>query len=231
MPPRSRHLIGLAPLPRALRLLATLTQDQFEELARAISTPRAFTSDWDRAGDLAATLGVDDAGEIATLLSSLEFLYERSHTLPSDSSDPASVLQDFLRLSGLWPSLGSNPNAAFDRLRTLLAPNAAADRQRKRQWLIYGIIENASSFASFVDLRPNFARDRSSVAEFIPVVLFRVSTETDDEREYSYTFQMTHSSLLELKDVIDDTLQKLNALKDDPALASRVSLDLDANGH
>jgi hypothetical protein len=225
MSPRSRQFVGLPPVPRALRLLTGLNPDQFEELARAVASRNAFSSDWERATQLAAELGVSDPGDIVTILSSLEFLYDRTHNLAAAPSESTSALQDFLRLSGLWSSLGENPDAGFKRLQTLLAPNAAADRQRKRRWLLHGALENAASFASFVDLRPNYTRDRSSIEELLPVIVFRISTETDDDREYTYTFQMTTASLIELKTVIEDTFTKLRCLSDDAAISPRLFFD------
>jgi hypothetical protein len=90
---------------------------------------------------------------------------------------------------------------------------------------LHGVLESATSFGSFVDLRPNYAQDRNSIEEFLPVIVFRVSTEADDGNERSYAFQMTPASLMELKSVIDDTFHKLSSLTNDSTLSRRLFFD------
>jgi hypothetical protein len=63
-----------------------------------------------------------------------------------------------------------------------------------------------------VDLRPDFSKDRSEVRGLVPVVLLRVRTESDLEKDRSHAFQLTIDGVRKLRRVLEDVDRKLEAV-------------------
>jgi hypothetical protein len=160
---------------------------------------------------VAKSLGSDESA-ILDLLESLDFLYDRCREWETGDENFAPPLRSFLRGTRLWGALGPDAEASFDRLIELLQPNPALEQLRKLRWLRTGILETAVEFASFVDLRPDFSKDRSEVRGLVPVVLLRVRTESDLERDRSHVFQLTLDGVRKLRKVLEDIDQKLHAI-------------------
>jgi hypothetical protein len=132
------------------------------------------------------------------------------------------VARDLLQFSGLWPRSGEDSGIAVSRLAEVLRSNAVRDRELKRRWLRTGILDIATAFSSFVDLRPNFSDDRSEISELLPVIIFNiiVQTETGDDR--SYVFQLSDSSLRQLERAISDVRIKLERARTHEAFAPMI---------
>ena len=82
---------------------------------------------------------------------------------------------------------------------------------------------NARGFSSFVDLRPNINSERTGIAEFIPLVQFRIRAETENETEELWVFQMDERALEKLSEAIKDVQRKLELVKH--AAASFAKMD------
>ncbi len=211
----SLPLLSLPPLPDALGQIAKFDPDQFAALLDAVSTEEGFGRGRERCERLSQTLGLDDPVTVFGVLASLSFLYEGPGQRPSDDQEYFESLREFLKSSELWSNLGKDPEAAFDRLIRLLQRNSSVDTSRKIQWLKTGILPNAISFASFVDLRPNFSEDRESIDSVVPVVVFSIETDEDGE-ESSHVFQLSEAGIKKFEDALQDVSKKLSALRNDP---------------
>jgi hypothetical protein len=109
----------------------------------------------------------------------------------------------------------------FERVAALVVGNPAASRTQKRTWLRTGILDNAVGFASFVDIRPNFTKDRSDIVELLPVVIFEIETESNYDVN-SIVFQMTGETLAQLITALDDVQKKLKIITDTPQFKALV---------
>jgi hypothetical protein len=200
-----RLFLGFPPLPKALERILELDDTQLEKLQAEVSGPEGFGIDDSRALRLAQLLPLDDEVEAVDLLESLEFLYDRCREWEGrERADFRQQLRAFLRATRLWKSLGAAPDSALERLAKLLQPNASIEQKRKLRWLRTGILENAVEFSTFVDLRPDFARDRSEVRGLIPVIILRIRTESELERDRSCVFQLTVDGLKKLRSALED---------------------------
>jgi hypothetical protein len=203
--------LGFPPLPKALQRISELEDAQYKALLAEIGGGKGFSVAEPRVTAVAGLLGSDES-EILDLLQSLDFLYDRCREWETDDEDFGPPLRSFLRGTRLWGALGSNADASFDRLMKLLQPNPFLEQSRKLRWLRTGILDTAVEFASFVDLRPDFSKDRSEVRGLVPVVLLRVRTESDLERDRSHAFQLTIDGVRKLRKVLDDIDRKLDAI-------------------
>ena len=73
---------------------------------------------------------------------------------------------------------------------------------------------------SFVDLRPDFGDgDELSLKGYIPVIQFRINTDSTSTEAKRLVYQMNEESLTELKKAVERAEAKLAALKQQSALA------------
>ena len=214
-----------AGLVESLKIVTELSDGQLEDLKEAVSGNDGYNHSLSRCGALAKRLGGTlDASKVFHLLVSLEFLYDRSREWEDKEGDGTKSLQEFLEITGLIETLGS------DRLQIKLLPlivkNPAIQRRRKLKRLKTGILDTAVGFSSFVDIRPRFADDRSTLEELVPVVIIRVETESEDNNQRSPVFQLNLAGLTKLRAALEDIDKKLDALKKDERLRSRIDLDI-----
>jgi hypothetical protein len=84
-------------------------------------------------------------------------------------------------------------------------------------------LRNATSFSSILDFRPNFNEDRSAILELLPVVQFKVTTDSDDPSDTAIIFQMDEATLAKLKEAVDLAQKKLSVASSDPRLTSQLA--------
>jgi hypothetical protein len=210
--------LALPALPTALRVISGLSEAAFKALQRATRDPEAFQTLPNRIRELSVQLTGGDEDTTADVLRSLQYLYDLVHE-QGDSDPRSSVptvharLRAFLHTTGLYNLLGDKSDLALSRLLELLQRNEAIEATKKRYRLQTSILDNAASFASFLDLRPNFSEDRTQVTEFVPIVIFQVVVEDDAGSTNSYSFQMTELGLAKLKDAVEDAARKLERIK------------------
>jgi hypothetical protein len=207
----------------ALRTIVSLNDEQYKVPQEAISGPEGFAVTAERCRVLATRLQTGSP-QVATLISSLEFLYQRSREWVSQRRDVLTALRDFFSLADLEKHLGDQQSLGYTRLGALLVKNPIVERQRKIKWLQTGILETATAFASFVELRPNYTDDRAEIEEFVPVTIFRIVTESDLTEDHEHIFQLTPEGLQKLREAIDDVENKLKNLYADKSVAERVRI-------
>ena len=104
-------------------------------------------------------------------------------------------------------------NRIYQRLSRLVSENPVTEVYYKNQWLQTGLVDTATDFDSFVDLRPRFSDDMSGVEEFIPVVIFRAIVENDRGEEKSHVFQLSEDGVDALRLTLEIIDRQLGALK------------------
>lgn len=215
----------------AVEAISRLNEEQYATLRGAASSVDGYDHPLSRCNEIAKELGGDfDASKVFQLLISLEFLYDRLREWESQERDGGKSLREFLEVTGFLKQLDQN-RGAYERLSGLIVKNPALERRKKLRRLRTGLLDTATGFASFVDIRPRFADDRSALEELVPVVILRVTTESDVEGSArSPVFQLSLAGVQKLRHVLDDIEKKLKALKKDPSLGDRLNVETSEEG-
>lgn len=212
---------GFPPLPETLEYLAKQSDADFNTLRQAISGPDGFSRSINRCRQLARELGNEiSTNTIFNLIISLRYLYDNSREWEEAGRDVRVALDEYFELTGLKTILGDDVNDSFyDRVLSFIEKNPVVERARKRRRLQAGILDTATGFSSFVDLRPQLSEDKTEIEELIPVIIFQAETEAQEkEGTKTHVFQLTLESLKKLKDTIGDIERKLETVKDNPRL-------------
>jgi hypothetical protein len=146
------------------------------------------------------------------LLAALAFLHERLTDMTADFSESDGVLQKFVDdvFEDARPDQVDKKTITLQRLKSLLEASAEHTALLKRKRLTAGFLPNATTFSSFVDLRPNFAdEDLSKANGYVPMIQFRIRTDSATPGLKSFVFQMDVDALEELKKAIDRVEKKL----------------------
>ena len=157
---------------------------------------------------------------------SLEFLYDYLREWEKREGDAQKSLHEFLEATGANAKLGADQNAGYQKLARLLARNDALERLRKLRKLRTGLLDTAVAFSSFVDIRPRFAEDRSSLEELVPMIILSVVTRSESESDRSPVFQLDLGGLAKLRATLDDIDKKLRVLREDKQISDRLNLDV-----
>lgn len=212
---------GFPPLPETLEYLAKQSDADFNTLRQAISGPDGFSRSINRCRQLARELGNEiSTNTVFNLIISLRYLYDNSREWEEAGRDVRVALDEYFELTGLKTILGDDVNDSFyDRVLSFIEKNPVVERARKRRRLQAGILDTATGFSSFVDLRPQLSEDKTEIEELIPVIIFQAETEAQEkEGTKTHVFQLTLESLKKLKDTIGDIERKLETVKDNPRL-------------
>jgi hypothetical protein len=213
------------PLPQVLRQLASLSDEQFNILSRAVRGSEGFDDRYGRCKRLSADLGAGlNAHDVFKMLGSLWYLKSRLHDW-RDAADIGSATDELFEFLGLDRQLGEDLDDQLKgRLVEILdhSPEQAVRDEVHR--LRTGILDTVIDFDSFVDLRPRFSEDLSSVEEFIPVVVLGIAVEKDFGPEESYVFQLSPEGIESLRAVLEDVDDRLAALSAKPELGLRPHL-------
>jgi len=216
---REEAYFGFPPLQDTLQLISKLDEKQFQALLDEVVSPAGFNRDLARCESLAKRLQASlETSGVFHLLASLRFLYDRCRDWEKSQRDTEAALNEFLEVTGLRRKLGDPLGPGYDRLIKLTEKNSAVERQRKIRWLRTGILDTAVDFASFVDIRPRISDDRKKIEELIPIVIFRVMTESEVGQDKAHVFQLTKEGVFKLRAVVEDIENKLAAVSDDPSL-------------
>jgi hypothetical protein len=208
---RSRQTRPYVPFPQAVQQVVQMDDASYAELQREVSGPEAFQITRARTDKLRSGLKMDNEADVVGLLAGLELLHERIHTVDGDDVDAKGNLKGLLKSTSLWPLLSEADERGFNRVAALVVDNPTASRTQKRTWLRTGILANAVGFASFVDIRPNFNKERSEIVELLPIVIFEIETESNYDVD-SIVFQMTEETLTQLIAALDDVQIKLKTI-------------------
>jgi len=215
------------PLPQVLGQITGLSEVQLSFLRDAVKGPEGFDDQYERCKRLAAELDSGlSAHDIFKLLGSLWYLKTRFRDWGDADEDPEAAARELLGFLGLDKRLGGDVDDALlcARLGEILVDSPEETKRAEVNRLQTGIIDTVLDFNSFVDLRPRFSRDMSSVEEFIPVVIFRVAVERDFGLDKSYVFQLSPEDLEALRTVLDDIDDQLTTLSTKKELGLRPHL-------
>lgn len=210
-------------LPQALEKIGQLGDNQYEILLGAIAGPQHFDRTPERCRELAAELNSGmTAGEVGNLLGSLLFIYNNVTQEGAGKGEALGSLQEFSEFTGLREIWGKDPSGPeYSRVAKLVTRNAGLDRQRQNHWLQTGVADLAVDFDAFVDLRPRFSAE-SKIEELIPIVLFRVSVESDHGPGKAYVFQLNMEGIEDLQAVLDNVQEQLESVISDKAIGVRI---------
>jgi hypothetical protein len=150
------------------------------------------------------------------LVAALAFLHERLSEITSESQQFDGVLQKFVDdvFEEKPEGQRSEKSKVFQRLSLLLQASAEHIALQKRKRLSLGFLPNALNFSSFVDLRPNFHdEDLSKPSGYVPMIQFRIRTDSGTPGLKSFVFQMDVDTLEELKKAIDRVEKKLASVE------------------
>jgi hypothetical protein len=215
-------IIPPASLGEALRPLRDLSASEFSALMAAVSGPRSFSLSKDELESLRSSVP-PEAANLTFLLGALSYLYAQivrvvESGMSFDETVRATV--DDLDEDAEW---GQKKDEVREKLAAILQPKETHQRFRKLQRLQSGSIPNAVGFVSFVDLRPDFGEgDDLSLKGYIPIVQFRINTDSPGTESKRFVFQMNEDSLTELKKAVERAEAKLTVLKQQSALALQI---------
>lgn len=223
MPAPRLRISSLPPLPASLRYLSELSDDKFSILKNELIGKDGLDKSSERVNVLAKILEESEVLKVESLLASLAFLYRRTREWADEDESTSEILRKFLEISDLWSILGEAAEKNLDRLASLLASQPLIDRESKLAWLRSGILDNAVGFSSFLDLRPDFNKERTKIQSFVPIIIFNVQVESDTGEDKSYTFQISEIGLNHFKKSVDDAFKKLDALRSDTIISDRIA--------
>jgi hypothetical protein len=215
-------IIPPASLGEALQPLSELSDSEFNEFISAVSGPRSYSLPKEDLDVLRKRIP-SEAANLTYILGALSFLYAHVSRsvdagIPFDEAIRATT--DALEKQAEW---GSKKDAVRERLARLLRQTEAHQRFRKIQRLQSGFIPNALGFSSFVDLRPDFGDgDELTLRGYVPIVQFRISTDSASLDAKRFVFQMNEEALSDLKKAIKRAEDKLSILKDRPELLTQL---------
>lgn len=209
-------------LDEVLLDLSKLPNTSFSILLTEVRGPEGFNRDSTRCSHLAQAIDLSSAADAFLLLSASEFFYTSVNKIKDTDEEIPDIIDDAL---GQFEELEEHPeeiDRIKERLLALVQSNPAVERQEKLERLQSGLLPNGVGFTSFVDLRPDFADDRSEINRIIPVILFRVSTDSDEASKSSYVFQLTEEALGKLKTAVEDAERKVQAVRLQKGLADMI---------
>ncbi len=208
-------------LDEILASVAEFRDEQFGALVQAVSGPEGLSAEKERCEKLAAEMGVAPAA-IGYLLSALNFVYSALPTAAEQGSPDSVDLNNIL--SGIDFDIDDPTllEKIKSRIGTLLADNTNISRYKKLVRLREGFIRSAVSFASFVDLRPNFNEEKTGILSVIPIVQFRVRTNSDVDLDQNIVFQMDRKAVRRLKEAVDYVTRKLDAIDASDFLINKI---------
>ena len=209
-------------IDEALKELASFSESEFQHLLSETRGPRGFDSELERAKVLAGQLS-REVDVIGFLLTILDFLYSETRKGARDEAKSRRIVTELLS-SVLSQGQKEQPDFKSklgERLFLLLSYNESVEHFTKLRRLRSGFLKNATGFSSFVDLRPNIDEDRASIAEYLPLIQFRITTDTDSD-DVDYVFQLDARALDKLEEAVKDIKKKLALLQVDPSLSPRI---------
>ena len=146
--------------------------------------------------------------------------------------DPETAVHELFEFIGLNKFIDEDVKGdLYRRVGELLLDDPAAESRYMVQWLQTGIIDTAIDFDSFVDLRPRFSGDLTTIAEFIPVVIFRAEVENDSGDTKSHVFQLTPDGVEVLRAVLNNIDDQLAAVRANGALGLRPRIPIVSEDH
>jgi len=210
-------------LAEAVATVATLSDADFEALLAATSTPRSFSLNDAQVEVLKGQIPLLE-NNISYVLSALSFLYSKIDGLRTISTGDVDVVDHLLQELDLEePEVVENLKP---RLEQLLRENVEHSKFRKVRRLRRGLLPNAVSFRSMLDLRPDFGdSDRLEFRGLVKIIQFRITTDSDDPARREFLFQLDDDSLAQLVKAVDRLKKKLDAIDENDGIAVNILED------
>lgn len=227
MVPRALRRVAGKSLAEVLLGLASYNERVFTLLLEEVRGEEAFNRDAARCKALAEKIGAKGPGDAFYLLSAVDFFYSQVQDLKEEGDEVAEIVEFVLSTFSGLDDDSEKAEIVRDRLASLVSPNPVADDLRKLERLKTDLIRNGVGFSSFVDLRPDFAEDKSKIKRLVPIIIFRVSTDSNDDGERSFVFQLTEEALGKLKGTVEDAEKKLRAVRSSEALSQMLVQERD----
>lgn len=210
-------------LGELLRSAIDMSVPEFEVLNSAVTGSRSFSLRKDEIERLRKQLPPAAANNLTFLLTALSFLYShvaRQLEAGMTYTDAISATVDELDKQANW---GAKRKDAIERFSILFRPQTH-QRLRKIQRLQSGFLPNALGFASFVDLRPDFGDkpDALQLQGYVPLVQFRITTDSTIAEDKTLVFQLNEESLSDLRKAVERAEEKLSTLKDKSPIAGQI---------
>ena len=210
--PSSTRLFPPLSVKEVLEEFGSFSDPEFELFLSETLTLAAFDSSPERCETVAKKID-KDPGLLGYIFGALDFLYREVRRKAKDELTLTRLIDELLSALEIESSDKTDVKKLKERLVRLLSYNQSAERRDKVGRLARGFLPNAIGFSSFVDLRPNLDAGRTKVDEFIPLVQFRIRTESDDDEEESWVFQLDERALDKLSEAIEDVRNKLRVIK------------------
>jgi hypothetical protein len=190
--------------------IGSLSDTGYKALRNEIENA-AFDADAERCERISPILGISPE-VVGVLLTALDILYGRLKRLPEGVQLTHAVRSfvDSLEEIELTPDARDKLTA---RLIELTAPKEKIELAQKIRRLRTGFLENATTFSSFVDLRPDFAPGYESVRALVPIIQLMITTDAEDVARRHLVFQLDERRLAGLRKVVEQAEKKLDTLR------------------
>jgi hypothetical protein len=206
-------------LDEALAPILELSQSEFDHLVNATSSARSFSLRPDAIEQLKIELP-NVANNLPFLLGALSFLYSQIDKLREGRETFDAIIAKLVDELSFDKSDDEERKQFEARLSILLAKNEPYGKFRKVERLQKGLVPNATSFKSMVDLRPDFGDSEDmSFDGLITVVQFQVSTDATKNSQKEFLFQLSEESLLDLRKAVERAEEKIKKLKSEQTLS------------
>jgi hypothetical protein len=210
-------------LGELLRSIVDMSPAEFEVLNTAVTGSRSFSLRKDEIEKLRNQLPPAAANNLTFLLTALSFLYShiaRQLEAGMTYTDAIDATVAELDQQAKWDAKRKD---AIERFSILFRPQTH-QRLRKIQRLQSGFLPNALGFASFVDLRPDFGdkTDALQLQGYLPIVQFRITTDSAVADEKTFVFQLNEEALTDLRKAVERAEAKLSTLKDNSPIAAQI---------
>jgi hypothetical protein len=194
----------------AVTEVASLSPEAYRNFKDAIFSELAFDDNPDRLAGLAKSLNITPE-DAAMILQATAILYERVQALPA-GAESSSAISRFVDEFDEELNADIKRNLV-ERLIELTARNDSAELNKKINRLQSGFLDTATNFSTFVDLRPDFTEKRDQVRGFIPMIQFKIVTNSDNPHFRELIFQVDEFGLERLRETLEDAQTKLTVLR------------------
>ncbi|MCJ2068311.1 hypothetical protein MKK75_05725 [Methylobacterium sp. J-030] len=196
--------------------IASLDDVAFLKLKAETDGPNAFDSEKERIQTVAPLLGTDE-DSVKFIMTALNYFYQQLHKETNNEVNVEETLEGFVDSVIDQDELEAEDIPSQDqrkiivnRLSNLLQKRDSVDVFNKHERLRWGFLPAATTFSTFIDLRPNLSEDMTAIDELIPVIQCLIRTDAVDPAQKNFVFQMDPRSLKKLKDEIERAERKLS---------------------
>lgn len=208
-------------LGEVLRPLESLSDKDFEVILNAVAGPRSFSLTKEEIENLRNQTPPDAGRNLTFFVSALSFVYSHVARLTESKMPYADAIKDIvdeIAKDAEW----TDKDKVVGRLEKLLNPKIH-EPLHKAQRLQTGFLPNAVGFSTMVDLRPDFGiGSELQLSAYVPVIQFRINTDSIVPAERRIVFQITESNLAELKKAIDRAEEKIRMLRENSGVANLI---------